>query len=372
MRQVKAYGMEDYERQRAAAAIWRVRMLLFKGVRTGNLSTPVNEALLGAALMSVVIYGGFQVVNGHLTVGELMSFITAFALSYEPLKKLAKLNNSLQMGLGAADRIFDMMDREPSITDRPGAHVLNDRQPEIVFRDAVFSYGGSDESALNGLSFTAAAGKATALVGASGSGKTTAMNLVPRFYDVTGGSVMVGGHDVRDITLESLRRHVALVSQDITIFDDTARANIAYGRPDASDAEIEQAAKAAAADEFIRAMPQGYDTKLGEAGVKLSGGQRQRIAIARAMLRDAPILLLDEATSALDNESERLIQVSLERLQRGRTTLVIAHRLSTVRNADLIVVLDRGRVAEQGRHEELMKLNGVYARMHDMGLDDAA
>jgi subfamily B ATP-binding cassette protein MsbA len=198
------------------------------------------------------------------------------------------------------------------------------------------------------------------------------MNLVPRFYDVTEGRVLIGGHDVRDVTLESLRRHVALVSQDITIFDDTARANIAYGRPDASPAEIEAAAQAAAADEFIRSLPQGYDTRLGEDGVNLSGGQRQRIAIARAMLRDAPVLLLDEATSALDNESERAIQTSLERLQKGRTTLVIAHRLSTVRNADLIVVLSKGQVAEQGTHDELIKRGGLYARMHEMGLDDAA
>lgn len=372
IRQVKAYGMEDYERERASAAIWRVRMLLFKGVRIGNLSTPMNETLLGLALMSVVIYGGFQVVNQHLTVGELMSFITAFALSYEPLKRLAKLNNNLQMGLGAADRIFEMMDSQPTITDRPGAKALTTRQPEIVFEQATFSYGPDEVSALNGLSFTAHAGKVTALVGPSGSGKTTALNMVPRFYDVTGGRVLVDGQDVRDLTLESLRRHVALVSQDITIFDDTVRANIAYGRLDASDAEIEQAAKFAAADEFVRAMPQGYETRLGEAGVKLSGGQRQRIAIARAMLRDAPILLLDEATSALDNESERLIQMSLDKLQRGRTTLVIAHRLSTIRNADLIVVFDKGRVAEQGKHDELLALNGIYARMYAMDMDKAA
>lgn len=372
IRQVKAYGMEDHERQRAGAAIWRVRMLMFKGVRVGNMSTPVNEALLGAALMFVVMYGGGQVVAGNLTVGSLISFITAFALAYEPIRKLAKLNNNLQAGLGAADRIFEMMDLHPSITDKPGAMTLAVRQPSINFENVSFAYAADGVAALDGVSFTAEAGKVTALVGASGSGKTTAINLVPRFYDVTGGRVMIDGNDVRQLTLESLRRHVALVSQDITIFDDTVRANIAYGRVDASHAEIEEAARAAAADEFIRGLPEGYETRLGESGMKLSGGQRQRIAIARAMLRDAPVLLLDEATSALDNEAERAIQASLERLQRGRTTLVIAHRLSTVRNADRIVVLMGGKVAEQGRHEELIARGGVYARMHEMGLENAA
>ena len=372
MRQVKAYGMEDHERRRAGAAIWRVRMLMFKGVRVGNMSTPVNESLLGAALMFVVMYGGGQVVAGNLTVGSLMSFITAFALAYEPIRRLAKLNNNLQTGLGAADRIFEMMDLQPAITDKPGAVVLSARQPAVAFENVSFAYGADGIAALDGVSFTAEAGKVTALVGPSGSGKTTAMNMVPRFYDVTGGRVLVDGNDVRQVTLESLRRHVALVSQDITIFDDTVRANIAYGRPDAGNEEIEEAAKAAAADEFIRALPQGYDTRLGEDGMKLSGGQRQRIAIARAMLRDAPILLLDEATSALDNEAERAIQASLERLQKGRTTLVIAHRLSTVRNADKIVVMYGGKVAEQGRHDELLARGGIYARMHEMGLKDAA
>lgn len=372
MRQVKAYGMEEHERNRAGDAIWRVRMLMFKGVRVGNLSTPMNETLLGAALMFVVIYGGNHVVSDDLTLGSLISFITAFALAYEPLRRLAKLNNNLQIGLGAADRIFEMMDTQPAITDRPGATVLAARRPAIVFDNVSFGYGRDDGYALQDVSFAVEAGKVTALVGASGSGKTTAMNLVPRFYDVTGGVVTIDGRDVRDVTIESLRRHVALVSQDITIFDDTARANIAYGRADASAVEIERAAQAAAADEFIRALPQGYDTRLGENGVNLSGGQRQRIAIARAMLRDAPVLLLDEATSALDNESERAIQQSLERLQEGRTTLVIAHRLSTVRNADKIVVLHKGRVAEQGTHEQLMTRGGLYAGMHMTGFEDAA
>lgn len=369
IRQVKAYGMEAYEKRRAGQTIDRVRNLFFKIFKSTNLSTPVNEILLGLAFMGLIIYGGKQVVAGALTVGELMSFIAAFSLSYEPLKRLAKLNNNLQTGLGAAERVFEMIDRRPEITDRPGAAVLELCDAGIVFDHVTFRYGHDEGHALKDVFFTVPAGKVTALVGPSGSGKTTAMNLVLRFYDPVGGRVLVGGHDIRDVTMESLRRHMALVSQDVTIFDDSARANIAYGRSGASDAEIEAAAKAAAAHDFIMALTEGYDTRLGEHGVKLSGGQRQRIAIARAMLRNAPILLLDEATSALDNESERAIQESLERLQKGRTTLVIAHRLSTVQNADQIIVLDKGRVVEQGTHTQLAdRAGGVYARMHRTGL----
>ena len=369
IRQVKAYGMEDYEKQRAGQTIERVKRLFFKIFKASNLSTPVNEALLGMTFMGLIIYGGRQVVAETLTVGELMSFIAAFSLSYEPLKRLAKLNNNLQTGLGAAERVFDMIDRQPEITVKENAAVLEvGRAPEITFDHVTFSYGLDDGHALKNVSFRIPAGKVTALVGPSGSGKTTAMNLVLRFYDTVSGAVLVGGHDVRDLTLDSLRRNMALVSQDITIFDDTARANIAYGLRSATGDEIEAAANAAAAHEFILSLPEGYNTRLGEHGVKLSGGQRQRIAIARAMLRNAPILLLDEATSALDNESERAIQESLEKLQEGRTTLVIAHRLSTVQNADQIVVLDQGRVVEQGTHVQLAGNDGVYARMHQKGL----
>ncbi len=368
MRQVKAYSTENFERDRFARKVESVRNMYFKSYRIGNLSTPVNQTLIGIALTVVIIYGGRQAIKGELTVGELMSFIAAFSLSYEPLKKLAKLNNNLQTGLGAAERVFDMLDRRASIVNRPGAREVKLSRPEIVFDHVTFAYGFDEGHALRDVSFTAAAGKVTALVGPSGSGKTTAMNLVPRLYEATSGRVLVGGVDVRDITLESLRGQIALVSQDITIFDDSVRANIAYGRPDATDAEVEAAARAAAAEEFIRSLPESYATRLGEQGVKLSGGQRQRIAIARAILRDAPILLLDEATSALDNESERAIQASLEKLQKGRTTLVIAHRLSTVQNADHIIVLERGRVAEMASHEELMGKSGIYARMHAAGI----
>lgn len=367
IRQVKAYGMEGYERAHIGEAITRLKKLVVKSFRISSMSTPFNESLVGLAVMGLIIYGGFQVTAGHLTTGELMSFITAFALAYEPIKKLAKLNNSVQLGLGAAERVFDMMDRQTLITDRPNAKRLEIVQPEICFDHIRFSYGGDNRYALDDISFTAPAGKVTALVGPSGSGKTTAMNLVPRFYDPDEGAVRLSGQDIRDFTIASLRKQIALVSQDVMIFDDTVAANIAYGREGARREEIVEAAKAAAADSFISDMPDGYDTRVGEHGSSLSGGQRQRVAIARAILRDAPILLLDEATSALDNESEKLIQESLERLQKDRTVIVIAHRLSTVKNADLIVVLDEGKAVESGRHKDLMEQNGVYARMYETG-----
>lgn len=368
IRQVKAYGMEPYEVNRAGKVIERVKKLSIKGTRIGTLVTPINEALLGLALMGVIMYGGFQVTSGTMTAGELMSFITAFALSYEPIKRLAKLYNTIQQGMGAADRIFAMMDLQPDIRDHANAQILQVMQPEVSFEKVSFDYGDGDQ-ALKDVSFTIPAGKMTALVGPSGAGKTTIINLIPRFYDTTGGRITIDGIDIRNVTLESLRRNIAFVSQDITIFDDTVRSNIAYGRAGATEEDILAAARSAAAHEFILALPNGYDTILGEDGVKLSGGQRQRISIARAVLRNAPILLLDEATSALDNESERLIQASLNELQKGRTTLVIAHRLSTVQHADQIIVLENGQVVEAGQHGALLQSSGLYARMHAAGMN---
>lgn len=369
IRQVKAYGKEGYEAERAGLVIERVKKLSIKGTRVGTLTTPLNEALLGLALMSVIMYGGFHVTAGELTAGELMSFITAFALSYEPIKRLSKLYNTIQQGMGAADRIFSMMDREADIRSREGALVLDVHQPQISFENVGFDYA-SGEPALDQVNMIIPAGKMTALVGPSGAGKTTVMNLIPRFYDVVSGAIKIDGVDLRDITLESLRQNIAFVSQDVTIFDDTVMANISYGAASATEEEIISAARLAAAHDFILALPNGYGTILGEDGVKLSGGQRQRLAIARAVLRNAPILLLDEATSALDNESERLIQASLNELQKGRTTLVIAHRLSTVQHADQIIVMDSGRVVESGRHQELLAKGGLYARMQAAGLND--
>ncbi len=368
IRQVKAYGMEEYEKDRAGQVIDRVKKLNIKSVRIANMSAPVNETLVGAVLMGVIVYGGYQTSSGTMTAGQLAAFLAAFMMAYEPMKKLARLNNTMQMGLGAAERVFALLDTPAHIQNRPGAQILDVKTPEIAFDNVEFKYEETLDKALNKINFIASAGKVTALVGPSGSGKSTVMNLIPRFYDVQGGAVRIDGQDVRNLTLESLRAHMALVSQDITIFDDTVLTNIRYGSLAASEAQVIEAARMASAHDFISAMPEGYNTILGENGVRLSGGQRQRIAIARAILRDAPLLLLDEATSALDNESESAIQKALEVLEKGRTTIVIAHRLSTVQKADKILVLNKGEIVEQGRHEELMALGGLYAQMYNKGL----
>jgi subfamily B ATP-binding cassette protein MsbA len=281
------------------------------------------------------------------------------------LKGLANLNASLQEGLAAAQRIFEVLDIEPTIHDMPSARPLRVAGGEIRFNDVRFGYVPGVVT-LDGISLTIPAGRTVALVGPSGAGKSTILNLIPRFFDVGCGSIAIDGQDVRSVTLASLRGAIALVAQEVSLFDDTVRANIAYGRFGASTAEIEAAARAAAAEGFIRELPDGYDTVVGEHGVRLSGGQRQRIAIARAMLKDAPILLLDEATSALDNESERQVQAALSTLISGRTTLVIAHRLSTIQGADLICVVDRGVIVESGRHAELLARDGLYARLYAM------
>lgn len=370
VRQVQAYGMEKAETERGAKVIERVRDLNIKSVKIGNLSTPVNETLIGIVAGGIIVYGGYQISAGVMTTGQLISFLTAFTMAYEPMKKLAKLNNALQMGLGATERVFQMLDTAPGIEDKLNAKTLKVANPDIKFESVSFSYNGAEEKALHDISFVTKPGKVTALVGPSGGGKTTIINLIPRFYDAQSGAVCIGGEDVRDLSLSSLREHIALVSQDITIFDDTIATNIAYGRPGASQEDIEEAARKAAADEFIKEFPEGYDTRVGEDGVKLSGGQRQRISIARALLRDAPILLLDEATSALDNESEKLVQQALKVLEKGRTTIVIAHRLSTVQNADQIIVLDHGKIIEQGTHAQLVENKGLYDKMYKAGLKE--
>jgi len=319
----------------------------------------------------VILWGGHQVIAGLRTPGTFFSFVTALLLAYQPMKNLAGLNVALQEGLAGAERIFAVLDIEPAIRDRPDARPLVVKGGEIRFEEVRFAYDGGVQ-ALKGVSLVAPAGKTLALVGVSGAGKSTIMNLVPRFYDVAAGAVRIDGADVRDVTLASLRGAIALVSQEVSLFDDTVRANIAYGRFGASEDDIVAAAKAAAAHDFIRVLPNGYDTQVGEHGVNLSGGQRQRIAIARAMLKNAPILLLDEATSALDTESERQVQAALKALMRGRTTVVIAHRLSTVIDADLISVIADGSVAESGTHAELLRRNGVYARLHALQFADQA
>jgi ATP-binding cassette, subfamily B, bacterial MsbA len=370
-RHVKAYGMEEYETNRAGRIIERLFRLVERAARTRSLASPLMETLGGIAVGLVILYGGHQVIAGVRTPGTFFSFVTALLLAYQPMKNLAGLNVALQEGMGGAQRIFSVLDIEPLIREAPHAGPLVIKGGAIEFDDVHFSYP-TGAAALNGVDLVVPAGKTVALVGASGAGKSTILNLIPRFYDVGSGAVRIDGMDVRDVTLASLRSAIALVSQEVSLFDDTVRANIAYGRFGASDAEIVAAAKAAAADEFIRALPQGYDTAVGEHGIKLSGGQRQRIAIARAMLKSAPILLLDEATSALDTESERQVQAALAALMRGRTTVVIAHRLSTVIDADLIYVIAAGRVAESGTHAELLRRDGAYARLHALQFADQA
>jgi len=364
-RHVKAYGMEDYEERRAGGLFERLFVLIDRGTRTRSRASPMMETLGGAAIAIVILYGGHQVIAGVRTPGALFSFITALLLAYQPLKSLANLNASLQEGLAAAQRIFEVLDIEPTIRDRPGARPLRIAGGEIRFDDVRFGYAPG-AVALDGISLTVPAGHTVALVGPSGAGKSTILNLIPRFFDVEEGSIEIDGQDIRSVTLASLRGSIAFVAQEVSLFDDTVRANIAYGRFAASMAEIAAAARAADAEAFIGELPDGYDTLVGEHGVRLSGGQRQRIAIARAMLKDAPILLLDEATSALDSESERQVQAALKVLIRGRTTLVIAHRLSTVQGADLICVVDRGHIVETGRHPELIARDGLYARLYAM------
>ncbi len=372
VRVVKAYNMQDYERGRIARIVERIFRLNFKSARTRALSSPIMESLGGLAVAIVIAYGGARVIGGQTDAGSFFSFITALLLAYEPMKRLANLNASLQEGLAGAQRLFDVLDVAPRIQERPGARPLAVGTGGIRLDDVQFAYA-PDKPALRGVTLDVPAGRTVALVGPSGAGKSTILNLIPRFYDVTAGRVLIDGTDVRDATLASLHANIALVSQEVTLFDDTVRANIAYGRAGAGDDDIEAAARHAGAHDFVAALPQGYDTLVGEQGVKLSGGQRQRLAIARAMLKDAPILLLDEATSALDTESERHVQAALAELMRGRTTVVIAHRLSTVVGADLIYVIDSGRVAESGTHGELLARRGAYARLYALQFgDDAA
>jgi ATP-binding cassette, subfamily B, bacterial MsbA len=363
-RHVKSYGMEDYEKERAAGLFERVFRLADRANRTRARAGPMMEALGGAAIALVIFYGGHQVIDGARTPGAFFSFITALLLAYQPVKSLATLNASLQEGLAAAQRVFDVLDIEPTIRDRPGAQPLQIAGGEVRFEAVRFGYQPGTV-ALDGVSLTVPAGSTVALVGPSGAGKSTLLNLIPRFYDADNGTIAIDGQPVGSVTIASLRGAVALVSQEVSLFDDTVRANIAYGRFGAPRADIEMAAAAAGADGFIRELPHGYDTVVGEHGIRLSGGQRQRLAIARAMLKDAPILLLDEATSALDSESERQVQAALRALMRGRTTVVIAHRLSTIIGADLICVLDRGHIVETGRHAQLLARNGLYARLYE-------
>ncbi|MBP5858897.1 ABC transporter ATP-binding protein [Marivibrio halodurans] len=364
-RQVRAYRMQDYEQRRADNAFAEMYRLVFKAAVVRSLTYPIMDGLSGAALAAILVWGGYQILQDTMTVGEFMAFFMAVITAYQPMRSIANLNAALQEGLAAAQRIFSIIDYEPRIQDKPDARTLVPESGRVALRDVHFSYS-SGEPVLHGVDLEVPAGETVALVGPSGAGKSTVLNLIPRFYDVAAGAVEVDGQDVRDVTMDSLLAQIGLVSQETTLFNDTVRANIAYGRTGASEAEIVEAAKSAAAHDFIMGLPQGYETVVGEQGVKLSGGQRQRIAIARAMLKNAPILLLDEATSALDTESERQVQGALKRLMAGRTVVVIAHRLSTIADADRIYVMQGGRVVESGTHSSLSAHGGLYARLQAM------
>ena len=362
VRVVKIENREAFEEARVAEVVHRRQAFLIRGANARARAAPATETLMTLITAAVIAWAGLRSQGGGMNPGAFVAFIGALALASQSLRQLANLQTVFAEGLSAARRLYAALDVEPEVGDRLGAIETPRGEGRVAFEDVRFAYGEGPE-VLSGVSLAVKRGEIVALVGPSGGGKSTLLNLIPRFYDVTGGRVTLDGRDVRDLTLASLRQRIALVTQEPFLFDDTLRANIAYARPEASQEEIEAAARAAAAHDFILALPEGYDTQAGEAGLRLSGGQRQRIAIARAFLKDAPILLLDEATSALDAESEAQVQAALSRLMEGRTTLLIAHRLSTVRNADRIYVLDQGRIVEAGAHDDLVAAGALYARL---------
>jgi subfamily B ATP-binding cassette protein MsbA len=364
VRVVKAYAQEDREVSRARDVIERLHTLYVKASRVQVLSSPLMELLSSVLIAGVIWYGGTQVIGGKTSPGAFFSFIAAMIMAYRPVKSVASLNTQLQEGLAAASRLYALLDTPPTITDAPDAKVLKVEHGAISFENVHFRYHPDSAAGVQGLNLDVPAGSMVALVGPSGAGKSTLFNLLLRFYDIQQGTIRIDGQELRSLTLQSLRRHIAYVSQDTVLFDDSVAANIAYGRPEASMDAIIEAAKKADAHEFISQMNDGYDTQIGPHGVKLSGGQRQRLAIARAILKDAPILLLDEATSALDTASEKSVQAALERLMEGRTTLVIAHRLSTVLHADKICVIDGGQMVESGTHASLLEARGLYSALY--------
>jgi ATP-binding cassette, subfamily B, bacterial MsbA len=369
VRIVKAFGMEEYESRRFAARNRELFNSLMRSIKTSALSHPVMEVISMAGTACVIWYALYAIIVWKImTVGDFFSFLGALVFFYRPLKDLNGINNVVQDGIAAAKRIFEVLDTRPEIKDSKGASAVPHDFRTITFRSLSFKY--EDDYVLHNIDLTVKAGETIAIVGKSGGGKTTLVNLIPRFYDVSEGAILIDGLDIRNATIESLRSCTAIVTQQTILFNDTVRDNIAYGNASKSLDDVVRAARAAHAEDFIRALPLGYDAVIGESGVKLSGGQRQRIAIARALLKDAPILILDEATSSLDTESEREVQNALETLMRGRTSFVIAHRLSTIMNADRIIVLKGGRIVEQGRHDELLGMGGEYKNLYDQQFRD--
>ena len=365
---VKAFGMERWELARFRNAAKRLFAANIRSVAAAAISSPLMETLAFIAVSMLLLLGRDQINHNKMTLGAFITFIAAVFTLYDPVRKFAGFNNSFQQALGASESVFSFMDEQDEVLQKPNAITLKRFSSEIVFDNVSFSYGGNgdEREVLTGIDLHVPAGEVLAIVGSSGSGKSTLVHLLPRFFDVTGGSILIDGHDIRDLTLSSLRTQIGIVTQETILFNDTVRNNIAYGQPNVSQEKVLEAAQAALAHDFIMAMPEGYDTMIGERGFRLSGGERQRISIARALLKNAPILILDEATSALDTESEALVQAALQNLMANRTVFVIAHRLSTVRRADRIVVLENGQISDIGSHEDLMSRLGTYRRLYDL------
>ena len=370
VRVVKAFGMEKYESKRFKDANDDLYKNHMRSIMIDSYSYPIIEIIGASAGATIVAYGGYLIINGQITPGDFTSFVISFFMLNEPVKKLNGFNLKLQEGFAAVRRIFSILDVKDDFVILPNATKLTNFDREISLNIHAFHYPDQDEPAVKDFQLTVQKGEAVALVGSSGAGKTTIANLIPRFYDITRGEISIDGYDLRDLDLVSLRKMIAIVTQDTILFNDTIASNITYGQPDCSNERMYAAAQAANAHKFIAEQPQGYETVIGEKGVRLSGGQRQRLSIARALVKDAPILILDEATSALDSESEIEVQQAIEHLMENRTTIVIAHRLSTIRNTDRICVMEKGQIVEQGNHDELLLREGRYQQLYEMQFQD--
>ena len=370
VRVVKAFGMEKYESKRFKDANDDLYKNHMRSIMIDSYSYPIIEIIGASAGATIVAYGGYLIINGQITPGDFTSFVISFFMLNEPVKKLNGFNLKLQEGFTAVRRIFNILDVKDDIVILPNATKLTNFDREISLNIHAFHYPDQDEPAVKDFQLTVQKGEAVALVGSSGAGKTTIANLIPRFYDITRGEISIDGYDLRDLDLVSLRKMIAIVTQDTILFNDTIASNITYGQPDCSNERMYAAAQAANAHKFITEQPQGYETVIGEKGVRISGGQRQRLSIARALVKDAPILILDEATSALDSESEIEVQQAIEHLMENRTTIVIAHRLSTIRNTDRICVMEKGQIVEQGNHDELLLREGRYQQLYEMQFQD--